>query len=96
MEKVTVCLSFATKRSLNDTITMFIPKRLQYARFRTPERFMIKARSSLMVVPLMNYATMNVICSDVPEGLVEAATVALRTARHKGNNRILAAQPQLN
>ena len=59
---------------------------LQDTRFKTPERFMIKARISLMVVQenmllnsllscihaasLMNYATMNMICSDVPEGLV--------------------------
>ena len=43
-----------------------IPKPPQDVRFRTPERFMIKARILLMVVPLITYATMNMICSDVP------------------------------
>jgi len=31
---------------------------------------MIKARILLMVVPLITYATMSMICSDVPVGLV--------------------------
>ena len=42
------------------------PRLLQNARFRTPERFMIKARILLMVVPLITYATMSMICSGGP------------------------------
>ncbi len=38
----------------HDTIARVIPKLLQNARFRTPERFMIKACRSLRVTPLMN------------------------------------------
>jgi len=42
----------------------------QDASFRMPERLMIKARILLMVVPLITYATMNMIFSDIPVGLV--------------------------
>jgi len=48
----------------------YIPVILQNTSFRTFERFMIKARILLMVVPLIRYATMSMICSDAPVGLV--------------------------
>ena len=47
-----------------------IPKQLQDARFRAAERFMFETRILLMVIPLITYATMNLIYSVVPVGLV--------------------------
>ncbi len=46
----------------------FIFMTLQNVCFRTPERFMIKARILLMVVPLITYVTTSMICSGVPKG----------------------------
>ena len=47
-----------------------IPKLFEDAYFRTPERYMIKAPPFINGYSLKKEETKDMICSDVPEGLV--------------------------
>jgi hypothetical protein len=55
------------KQPLNSSI----PVPLEGARFRKPERTIIKAHFLLMVVPLKTNLTTSMFCSVFPQGLVD-------------------------
>jgi hypothetical protein len=50
--------------------SLYIPVPLEDARFRKPERIIIKAHLLLMVVPLKTNVTTSMFCSVFPIGLV--------------------------
>jgi diguanylate cyclase (GGDEF)-like protein len=87
----------------DDDFALFLPETPFHHAFEVAERVRIAVSESVFAwagdehLITCSFGVASVPeAADVPEGLVEAASVALRTARHKGNNRISAAQPQLN